>query len=247
MLYEEAKKELLAISTESKKDISSFDKNFFLVSFAIFAFTVTFIKDIVPYTSSRGAFFLAASWFLMGISLSLTICAYFVSAISREYMIYKIYPWLEKKKKEGQYSKIPTPPKKEEPNSGPEPSPDIASHQTEYDDINFLHTRKHNFLQYLIRASAIAFLIAGLFTLLIYILLNHRLTASLRPLSTEDSTKAVKIAIDQRSRDSLSVFYNQTLTRKDSSILQIKSDTIRLVTSGCTCPPNSHVCKKTCH
>jgi hypothetical protein len=164
MLYEEAKKELLAISTESKKDISSFDKNFFLVSFAIFAFTVTFIKDIVPYTSSRGAFFLAASWFLMGISLSLTICAYFVSAISREYMIYKIYPWLEDNKayNEGNLPKL-----KNKKISSAEQAPRLALHRKEFDNINILHTRKHNLLQFFFRVFAIFFLIVGLFTLLI--------------------------------------------------------------------------------
>lgn len=62
------------------RNLSEFEKNFFLVSAGTFAFSVTFITDIVKIQGSIWIFFLFFAWALIALSVGLIMYAFLASA-----------------------------------------------------------------------------------------------------------------------------------------------------------------------
>lgn len=62
------------------RNLSEFEKNFFLVSAGTFAFSVTFITDIVKIQGSVWIFFLFFAWALIALSVGLIMYAFLASA-----------------------------------------------------------------------------------------------------------------------------------------------------------------------
>jgi hypothetical protein len=62
------------------RNLSEFEKNFFLVSAGTFTFSVTFIKDIVKIQGSSHIFFLFFAWALIALSVGFIMYAFLASA-----------------------------------------------------------------------------------------------------------------------------------------------------------------------
>lgn len=84
-MHSEEKKKQLAIAKQkylaaSKEKLKEFDKNFFFVNVGIFAFTVTFIKDIISIHNICWAWLLVISWISFTASTGIIIVIAFLSA-----------------------------------------------------------------------------------------------------------------------------------------------------------------------
>lgn len=65
----------------SKDELTEFDKNFFFVTAGIFAFSVTFIKDIVNIEFARCVIFLFLSWICTGVAIGCIIFSFYFSSL----------------------------------------------------------------------------------------------------------------------------------------------------------------------
>lgn len=66
------------------RNLSEFEKNFILITGAILAFSITFIKEIVKIETAEFIWSLFFSWFLIIVSISVMMFAYLKSSISSD-------------------------------------------------------------------------------------------------------------------------------------------------------------------
>lgn len=80
MTVEDLRKYKENLYSALSRDLSDFEKNFILISSAILAFTITFLKDIVNIDETIFISFLLFSWIIITISIGLMMLTFILSA-----------------------------------------------------------------------------------------------------------------------------------------------------------------------
>jgi len=136
------------------RELSDFEKNFLFISSGVFAFSVTFIKEIVKIEYAGCLILLIISWVLFAIAIGLMMLTYLCSANASDELWKFVDDYLVKKKK---FS----------PDEDLEPN-DVYSIKS---SINSIHSKAKNKLK-IMRYSAVGAFISGLLTLSIFVFIN---------------------------------------------------------------------------
>jgi len=215
-------------SKSSKETLIDFDKNFFWVTTGLFAFTVTFIKDIVNIKSAHWVIFLLISWLFFAFAIGFIILSYYLSAID-EGVIFNRLEHIISQYPDEENLEVKT--------------PKLAEDEAWKFNCRFLS----------ILAFLCGILSLGIFLTINFYWGNDEISADKKKPQTENPlvpSKDNPVAPINHPVDTTIRHTDSTIIlKKDSTFLIIKPDTlfIKAASGDCSCPPGSHVCTKKCH
>lgn len=223
----------------AKEELAEFDKNFFVVTAGLFAFTVTFIQDIVDLKTASFVIFLLISWLFLACAIGLIIFAFYNTSLESLIQAHDVEMLLE--------------------NSNP---PSVIINPSAPNLLPEYH-RVTRIQKYGLRLYAVVSFLIGLCSLSIFLIVNfyQDFEAQLGTIKSQNHIiSSLPLPLRSPSQEVRKTTTNSTTTAIKpadtvtvSSTLTIKPETLYIKAQGysplsptCTCLSNKVICTPKC-